>query len=104
MYARVMGLIAVFAVALAVSGVVDSAEARRGHGGGHKHFRSFAVPHTHRGIHYVPMHPRHFHRNYFHAGPRYLPDRCGWLRHRALASGSRYWWQRYRACRSGIPY
>jgi len=23
---------------------------------------------------------------------------CGWLRHRAAVTGSRYWWRRYQAC------
>jgi hypothetical protein len=27
----------------------------------------------------------------------YVAD-CGWLRRRALDTGSRYWWRRYRAC------
>lgn len=26
--------------------------------------------------------------------------RCGWLRDRAVRSGSRYWWNRYRTCRA----
>lgn len=25
---------------------------------------------------------------------------CDWLRRRAVATGSRYWWQRYRLCRA----
>lgn len=25
--------------------------------------------------------------------------RCGWLRQRAIQTGSRYWWTRYRRCR-----
>jgi hypothetical protein len=108
---RVLGLIAVFATALTASAAMDAAEARRGgHGGGHA--RSFSAPRMHahvgprmhRGVHYVPMRPRQFHRNYFHAGPRYVTDRCAWLRHRALATGSRVWWQRYYACRNGIYY
>lgn len=39
-------------------------------------------------------------------GPRYYEGRtyryrrspCGWLRRRAVETGSRYWWRRYRAC------
>ena len=27
-------------------------------------------------------------------------DRCAWLRDRASSTGSRYWWRRYRDCRS----
>ena len=111
MAARVLGLVAVLVAALLASAALDSAEARRG-SGGHGHARSFsaprahsfAAPRTHRGIHYVPVHPRRFNRNYFHAGPRYVTDRCAWLRHRALATGSRMWWQRYHACRNGIYF
>lgn len=112
MRVRCLGLVAAFATALIASAAMNAAEARRGsHSGGHHgHFRSYAAPRvhshigprTHRGIHYVPMYSRQFHRNYFYADPRYIPDRCGWLRHRALATGSRLWWQRYRACRNGF--
>jgi hypothetical protein len=28
----------------------------------------------------------------------YAPSGCGWLRVRAIETGSRYWWRRYRAC------
>jgi hypothetical protein len=28
----------------------------------------------------------------------YAGDDCSWLRRRAQATGSRYWWNRYRAC------
>jgi hypothetical protein len=103
---KLLGLIAVFTAALMASAVLESAEARRGHGGGRAHFYG-----GHRGIHYVPMYPRQFHRNYFYRGPSYVYSGvgyygggCAWLRHRALATGSRYWWHRYHACRSGIYY
>jgi len=113
MRVRIFGLIAVFAAALTASAVMDAAEARRGGGGGGGLARAHAAPRvhayvgprSHRGVHYVPVHPRQFHRNYFYSGPRYVRhDRCAWLRHRALATGSRIWWQRYYACRNGIYY
>ena len=42
---------------------------------------------------------RHYGGRGFDAGPRfgYGAD-CGWLRRRALDTGSRYWWRQYRAC------
>ena len=40
--------------------------------------------------------PRVYHR---HVRPVYVYNNsCGWLRQRALATGSRYWWRRYREC------
>lgn len=33
--------------------------------------------------------------------PYYYTSRCGWLRRRAIRTGSRYWWRRYRACLRG---
>jgi hypothetical protein len=50
---------------------------------------------------------RHRHRRGWHRphgfrlyiGPRHYYGRCAWLRHRAHATGSRYWWRRYRRCR-----
>ncbi len=38
---------------------------------------------------------------YFGPGYGYAPAGCEWLRRRALASDSAYWWRRYRACRGG---
>ena len=29
----------------------------------------------------------------------YASDDCSWLRHRAIVTGSPYWWDRYNACR-----
>lgn len=29
---------------------------------------------------------------------------CAWLRRKAIATGSRYWWRRYRLCREGYDY
>ena len=56
------------------------------------------------------------HNGSFHGGPRFYgggyrygfyapvplyvaPSGCGWLRVRALDTGSRYWWHRYHDCR-----
>lgn len=33
------------------------------------------------------------------AAPVAVVSSCGWLRHRAITSGSAYWWHRYRVCR-----
>ena len=61
--------------------------------GGH-HFGGF-----HRGGHFG------FRRGLVFGGPVFYgysyARGCGWLRHRALATGSHYWWRRYRACRHG---
>jgi hypothetical protein len=35
---------------------------------------------------------------YIEPGYGYLPANCTWLRRRALATDSPYWWRRYRAC------
>jgi len=54
-------------------------------------------PHRHR-------HFGHFHRRGFVIGApvySYSYGGCGWLRHRALVTGSSYWWHRYRLCRRG---
>jgi hypothetical protein len=45
---------------------------------------------------------RHFGRRggvYIEPGYGYIPANCNWLRRRALATDSPYWWRRYRACR-----
>jgi hypothetical protein len=43
---------------------------------------------------------RHFGRRGWEGGSSYgyLGSDCGWLRRRALATGSGYWWRRYREC------
>jgi hypothetical protein len=46
----------------------------------------------------------HFRRGIFIGVPFYgyaYGGGCGWLRDRAFATGSRYWWHRYHACRYG---
>jgi hypothetical protein len=47
----------------------------------------------HRGVrHLWGGLPFYFYDGYYHGD-------CGWLRRRAEATGSRYWWVRYRQCR-----
>jgi len=60
----------------------------------------------HHGFHrFGGFHHRHFgHRGFFIGAPVYgygygYGDGCGWLRHRAVVTGSAYWWRRYRWCR-----
>jgi hypothetical protein len=62
---------------------------------GWRHYRHH---HHHRFGHF------HHRRGFFIGAPIYsygYGDGCGWLRHRALVTGSPYWWHRYRACRRG---
>jgi hypothetical protein len=41
--------------------------------------------------------PYRFHRRVFIGGPVYAyAGGCAWLRHRAVVTGSPYWWRRYR--------
>ena len=68
---------------------------------GRRHFRhrfhgSRFHRHRHSGFrrHYGFIGGPVFHRYHYTGG-------CGWLRRRALATGSSYWWHRYRACRYG---
>ena len=44
---------------------------------------------------------RPYYRPYglYYSAPLYVaPSGCGWLRARALDTGSKYWWRRYRDC------
>ena len=70
---------------------------------GRRHFRHrFHGPRIHRHRHhgFRRFHygfvggPVYFHRYHYSGG-------CGWLRRRALRTGSPQWWHRYRACRYG---
>ncbi len=64
----------------------------------------YSAPHyawQHGGIH----HFRHRHGVFIAAGYPYYYDYdygyyggCGWLYRRAVATGSSYWWHRYRRC------
>lgn len=106
---RVFMLMTAFVAAVGVSAAFETAEARRGSGGGGHSSRSFSGSHF-SGSHfhaprtYYRAAPRYYQRSYIYSGPRYVTDRCAWLRHRALATGSRIWWQRYSACRAGVYY
>jgi hypothetical protein len=93
---------------LMVSAASNPADARRGghrfHGGGHgghfharPHFRHF---HGHRHFHRlrgIYLGAPFLYGGYYYYGDYYGED-CYWLRRRALYTGSRYWWNRYRAC------
>lgn len=80
----------------------------RRHYRGHRGFRGsrhvYRRAYRHRGY----RHSRRWRgpRVAIYAGPRWYGYRrayrgCGWLRQRAIYSGSRYWWRRYNACRYG---
>lgn len=58
-------------------------------GGHHHHHR----PHF-RGYSPFYAYPAYYYDDYAYSDG----DDCGWLRRRAEATGSRYWWSRYRAC------
>ena len=97
---------------LAFASTFGPAEAR--HGGGHFHMgggHHFA-PRLHHFHHHHAFRHHHFHHHRFHrhrfvfvsAYPYYYADDCYLLKRRALYTGSRYWWNRYYACRSGYGY
>ncbi len=78
----------------------------RGHGGPRMHpgprGPRHAGPGHHHGHHH--HHHRRGYRGFYYGGfPSYYYgyggyDDCGWLRRRALVTGSPYWWDRYYAC------
>jgi hypothetical protein len=115
---------------LLVSGVASPADAGSGHGhsGGYSGHRSsggaysaprFVGPSRNYGSHaygrnyssfaYGHRHHRRFHSRVFIGVPfaygaypyYYDGGGCYWLRRRAVATGSPYWWSRYDACLSG---
>jgi len=114
--ARKLAALAAGVIALLlVASMFDTAEARkgggwggRGVGGGHARVysgRAFHSGHafrSHRGHHFarrgvivgVPL----------AYGAYYYASSCSWLRHRALVTGSPYWWARYQDCRYGYYY
>jgi hypothetical protein len=68
---------------------------RHGHGG-HGHAGHF----HHRGFRFA--HHRYFHGRRFVRGGVIVSGYgggCWWLHHRAIVTGSPYWWHRYRVCR-----
>jgi hypothetical protein len=101
---------------LLLSAAFSPADARRGgHGfrgsfGSKFHGRSFSGP---RRFHIGPRfrsrghyRPYRRHRHIYvlppaiYFGSTYYGE-CGWLRRRALRTGSPYWWERYYACIDG---
>jgi len=79
------------------SNVIEVRKRRHGHAR-----RFYRHRHFHRPRHF--RRHRHRHRIWRHRGPRfaiYVGPRysCAWLRRRAIITGSRYWWRRYRWCR-----
>ena len=66
--------------------------------GGRDHGRVTQFPSGHRDGH----HSHHGRRGSdfgIYVGPSYgYSSNCAWLRRRAVATGSSYWWRRYRAC------
>lgn len=77
--------------------------------GAHAPMPGVVVQVRHMGHHHMHGGPRvyHGHHHYRHFrhfgfGPRitiYGGGGCYWLKERALATGSRYWWRRYHHCR-----
>ena len=103
---------------LLVSGVSSPADARSGHShsGGYSGPRfsgassapRFVGPSRNYGSYaYSHRHHARFHRRVFVGVPfaygayYYDGGGCYWLRRRAVATGSPYWWSRYDACLSG---
>jgi hypothetical protein len=74
---------------------VADGHGRSGHGHGHSGFsghRSYG----HGGRHHHGGRGSGFG---IYVGPGYgYVSNCEWLRRRAIATGSSYWWRRYRAC------
>lgn len=91
-------IVAVSALATASTATFDTADARRGDGWhgprhhGHSWHRHWRGPRVYLG---APVIYRSYSYGYGYG------DGCGWLRQRALYTGSPYWWHRWRACRWG---
>jgi hypothetical protein len=47
----------------------------------------------------VQRHHRHVRSGVYFAAPVVVGTSCGWLKAKAVNTGSRYWWHRYRECR-----
>lgn len=87
------------------SNIIEVHSRRHYDGGRHFHRHRFVHRdyHRHRGgwWHHRPRFHRHHHhypRIVIYRGG-YSYGSCAWLRHRAMVTGSRYWWRRYRWCR-----
>lgn len=90
-----------------------------GGGGGGMKYRNFGGDGGFRGMrrgrhagHHHHHHHHHKHRRFrsygypYYYGPAYYSyyggyGDCGWLRRRAIRTGSSYWWRRYDQCISG---
>src|SRR5262249_43732524 len=66
----------------------------------HRFPRPLFVHRFHRPVFFHPFRRRVFVRRAFFVGAPFYGyyAGCGWLRYRALVTGSPYWWQRYRWC------
>lgn len=112
MQRKLLNSVVALVAVLAVWVVTGPAEARRGGGHGHAHVRMggshhFAVPRVRsaRVFYHRRAHFRRFHRRVFIGGLyTYRHRRCAWLRHRAIVTGSSYWWRRYWRCRHAYRY
>jgi hypothetical protein len=56
--------------------------------------------HHHRGARFYPYYGYSAWPYYGYSYNYSYYDDCGWLRRRALETGSRYWWRRYEICRA----
>ena len=96
---------------LTLTGVANDTvtKVRKGHGDRHHHMaRSRARGRHHIGRHHMGRHHHGIYRHYRHHhfrggyyGGVWIGHRCQWLRHRAIVTGSAYWWRRYHRCRYG---
>jgi hypothetical protein len=112
---KLIGLAAGVLALLVLSSGLGPAEARRAgwSGGSHHGFigaRSLGVRHySGKAFHF--RHAHHFRGRrlfigaaplaygaYYYGGPYSYGDGCYWLKRRARATGSSYWWDRYYAC------
>jgi hypothetical protein len=117
MIAKRMGALAAAGVSLLlVATSFGPAEARRGFGGWHggSHFSGARIG----GRHFSGNFARRGHRlsrgvfigaplaygAYYYGSNYYGDGGCYWLRRRALATGSSYWWNRYEDCIGGGDY
>ena len=124
--------VAVAVALFAVSGTVDFAQARNGGGhhfsggvrsfsyGGVRPFYGAAIRPSHniRPFYRPAFAHRGFRHHRFRGAPFVVPgtypfygaygysyaDDCYWLKRQAFFTDSRYWWQRYEACRYGYDY
>ncbi len=89
----------------AANSVVTEVRRRGGRsfGRGVRSFRGGHI-HRHRGVHRHWRGHRRWRRGGIYFGAPYVIyrsygyGRCGWLRRKAVRTGSHYWWRRYRRC------